>query len=65
MFSLISRWQDKRRAKAARIEDETAVRVALEQRVSAQLVELIAYMDRLGISRETTADAQRDAGAPH
>ena len=35
---------------------ESAVRLQLEQQVSAQLVELIAYMDRLGIRHEPLSD---------
>jgi len=35
---------------------ESAVRLHLEQQVSAQLVELITYMDRLGIRHEALSD---------
>ena len=62
MCSIISRWREGRRIKTERDEKEAAARDALERRVSRQLVELIAYMDRLGISHELPDHQEHNTG---
>ena len=65
MFNGISRWLRRQSSQQKCVEAQSEARAELEQRVSAQLGELIAYMDRLGLSREPDADARREVGAPH
>ena len=64
MSNRFSRWLRKRASPERRLEKEADVRAQLEQQVSRQLVELIAYMDRLGVNRKPSPMPPPATGEP-
>lgn len=55
MLDTISRWLRLRHQPDPCVQRESEARQVLEQKVEAQLVELISYMDRLGVKYQNTA----------
>ena len=58
MFNGISRWLRRQEAQKQCVEAQLETRAELERRVSEQLVELIAYIDRLVKADIRRQDAQ-------